>query len=115
MARCVARLQKLAPRLGTLDVTKRVGNNHVSGRRITGGALQKRREAVWLKDPRCASCRRVVQFPHGFELDHKVPLYQGGEDIEENCQVLCVYFEVVDGVKVKKGCHAEKTERDLKI
>ncbi|MNE68080.1 HNH endonuclease [compost metagenome] len=54
----------------------------------------------------------MVSYPGGFELDHKVPLFQGGADTDENCQILCVRFEVVEGRSVKAGCHAEKTQAD---
>lgn len=81
----------------------------VADRRITGRRLQARRMAVWKRDPTCAVCGRVVDFPGGFELDHKVPLFMGGEDVEANCQVLCVHFEMIDGQRIKKGCHTSKT------
>jgi 5-methylcytosine-specific restriction endonuclease McrA len=81
----------------------------VADRRITGRRLQARRLSVWQRDPTCAACGRVVDYPSGFELDHKVPLFMGGEDVEENCQVLCVHFEVIDGQRIKTGCHASKT------
>lgn len=81
----------------------------VADRRITGRRLQARRFAVWKMNPTCASCGRLVAYPQGFELDHKVPLFMGGEDVEANCQVLCVHFEVIDGLRVKTGCHASKT------
>lgn len=84
----------------------------VADRRITGRRLQARRYAVWLRNPTCAECGRVVPYPSGFELDHKVPLYQGGLDTEENCQVLCVHVEIVDGQRVKTGCHVEKSAAD---
>lgn len=81
----------------------------VADRRITGRRLQARRLAVWKREPTCAVCGRVVDYPRGFELDHKVPLFMGGEDIEANCQVLCVRFELVGGQRVKVGCHVTKT------
>lgn len=84
----------------------------VADRRITGRRLQARRLAVWRQDPTCAACGRVVNFPEGFELDHKVPLFMGGEDIEANCQVLCVNFELIEGQRIKKGCHASKTNAE---
>lgn len=82
--------------------------------RITGSKLQARRLRLWVKDPHCAICRKLCDFPGGFELDHKWPLYQGGPDTDDNCQVLCVSFDVVDGRKVKLGCHARKTVEDAK-
>jgi len=77
----------------------------VSDRRITGGTLQKRRLMMWTKDPRCAMCGRLTEYPHGFELDHIVPLYQGGEDVMENTQILCCGED---------GCHKTKTKSDMK-
>lgn len=75
-----------------------------SEQRMTGRRLQVRRERVWTNDPACAECGRVTDYPSGFELDHKVPLHQGGADTEANCQVLC---------SGPDGCHARKTARDL--
>ncbi|WP_235376383.1 HNH endonuclease signature motif containing protein [Pseudomonas nitroreducens] len=57
-------------------------------------------------------CRKLCAFPEGFELDHKVPLYLGGADTDENCQVLCVGFATIEGKRVKTGCHAQKTSED---
>jgi len=50
-------------------------------------------------------------FPGGFELDHKTPLYLGGADSDENCQLLCVEIGA-DGRKA--GCHIDKTAEDMK-
>jgi len=50
----------------------------------------KRRLKLWTQDPHCQNCRRLVDYPWGFELDHKMPLSQGGPDTEENSQVLCI-------------------------
>ena len=86
----------------------------VADRRITGRRLQARRLAVWTRDPSCAACGRVVAYPEGFELDHIVPLFMGGEDVEANCQVLCVHVEMVDGQRVKTGCHASKSAAEQK-
>ncbi|HBO3572498.1 HNH endonuclease signature motif containing protein [Pseudomonas aeruginosa] len=73
-------------------------------RRITGRKLQDRRLRVWAHNPCCVMCGKLCEFPGGFELDHKVPLFKGGEDTEENCQVLC---------SGPDGCHAKKTNTDL--
>lgn len=40
-----------------------------------------------------------------FQLDHKVPLFKGGEDTDENCQVLCS--------AKGKSCHDKKTAIDM--
>ncbi|HGW4115666.1 TPA: HNH endonuclease [Serratia marcescens] len=50
-------------------------------------------------------CGRLTEYPHGFELDHKVALHQGGADTDENCQILCCGDE---------GCHLKKTKADMK-
>lgn len=76
--------------------------------RLRGRQLQARRMKVWVKDPRCAHCRRLVEFSaipgHGFQLDHKVALVNGGPDTEANCQVLCIG---------PGSCHERKTAKDL--
>jgi len=70
-------------------------------KRIRGRALQARRLRVWSNDPHCKDCRALVEFPHGFELDHEQALVNGGEDTDENCAVRCL------------SCHERKTARDL--
>jgi 5-methylcytosine-specific restriction endonuclease McrA len=79
--------------------------------RVTGRALVARRLRLWSKDPHCASCGRLVDYPHGFELDHILPLHLGGTDHDSNCQILCVY---TDDLGRKAGCHADKTAAEAK-
>lgn len=69
----------------------------------------KRRLKLWTKDPHCQACRKLVDYPWGFELDHTVPLSQGGPDTEENSQVLCVWYDVHGN---KAGCHVEKSRQE---
>lgn len=80
--------------------------------RMAGRALQDRRMRMWSRDPCCAKCGQLTDIAKGaamgFELDHKVRLDQGGPDTDENCQVLCVWWQ--DGLK--RGCHAEKTKSE---
>lgn len=78
--------------------------------RVTGRALQRRRKELWAKDPHCAGCGRVVAYPHGFELDHTIPLHLGGTDTPDNWQLLCVHWEGDS----KLGCHNEKTVEEHK-
>jgi 5-methylcytosine-specific restriction endonuclease McrA len=96
----MAKLNTLQPRLGAQQ-NRLAGTSAV--KRMTGNGLQRRRLAVWTKSPHCAACGRLVQFPHGFELDHITPLHKGGADSEDNCQVLCA----------PNGCHDIKTRKDL--
>jgi 5-methylcytosine-specific restriction endonuclease McrA len=106
------KLRTVVPRVQMAE-SSRLTVPVIADRRITGRALQSRRYAVWLRDPRCAVCSIGVLYPRGFELDHKVRLADGGEDTEENCQVLCVRYELINGERVKAGCHAEKTAAGL--
>lgn len=103
----IARLPK--PKVATLDL--RVGSRlTVADVRITGRRLQARRWSLWKANPHCAMCGRFVGFsPDEFEVDHIVALGNGGQDVDENCQILCVWTDETG----KHGCHIDKTERDL--
>lgn len=57
---------------------------------------------MWTANPYCALCGRLVDFPNGFELDHRIALVNGGSDEDDNLQVLCTH-----------PCHEDKTRRDL--
>lgn len=61
---------------------------------------------MWKASPNCASCGRLTDYPDGFELDHIIPLSQGGPDTDDNCQILCAWF---DSAGSKRGCHASKS------
>lgn len=60
---------------------------------------------IWLRDgPNCAACGELIDITPGtarpFELDHTIPLWAGGKDIDSNRQCLCPL------------CHAGKTARE---
>lgn len=99
-------MRSLKSGLRTLSTSTRPAPT-LSEQRMAGRKLQDRRLRMWTKSPCCAACGRLTDYPHGFELDHKVRLDQGGEDTEANCQILCVY---VDDQGNKAGCHALKTK-----
>lgn len=84
-------------------------------KRITGRALQARRLRLWTDNPHCAACGRPTDITRGpnlqFELDHRVRLADGGDDTDENSQLLCMER---DSAGVKVGCHADKTAREGK-
>ena len=69
-------------------------------KRIKGRALQKRRLRMYLVDPYCNHCKHMTAHPRGYQIDHIVPLYKGGLDIDENLQLLCI------------DCHDKKTLED---
>lgn len=107
----MARLPTLKPRLKPAT-GRQLATTNTTEQRMTGSRLQARRYRLWLAAPVCVACGQVVSYPSGFELDHKVALFQGGADTDDNCQILCVRFDVVEGRQVKVGCHAEKTQAD---
>lgn len=47
---------------------------------------------------RCGMCENLL--PSCFEIDHKIPLWKGGEDNASNMWALC------------SACHAQKTENE---
>lgn len=98
----MARLRTLGSRV-PMAPSRQPANHRTGDNRMTGRRLQARRLRLWAADPHCAGCGRLVAM-HEFELDHKVALLNGGADVDENCQVLCVGPE---------GCHHRKTQADL--
>lgn len=60
-----------------------------------GAAWQAARDAHLLANPRCNSCRGVAT-----DVDHVVPLRDGGTSGPANLQSLC------------RGCHRRKTMRE---
>ena len=69
--------------------------------RLRGRKLQAARLRIWSQDPHCAMCRKLLAYPHGFELDHKQALHKDGSNDDENMQVLC------------HPCHQVKTAQDM--
>lgn len=68
--------------------------------RVRGRALQEKRKAFWLANPHCESCGAFTLYPHGFQIDHKIRLADGGDETIENSQLLCI------------ECHADKTAKE---
>lgn len=111
----VARLSTPKPRIATIN-TRRTGmleqstgerkpwgQSATAGLRLRGRALQERNNRIKVRDRyTCAGCGRVTT---ELQVDHRIPLSQGGKDVDDNCQLLCVN---TDGT----GCHAAKTKRE---
>lgn len=71
-----------------------------------GGAAERLRKRLRadLRDgrlARCAGCGGEF-LPSLVDIDHVTPIYQGGEDTDDNVQVLC-----------RDICHAVKTADDM--
>ena len=101
----MARLKTVFRDVGRIP--SRVRKSTTESVRIKGRALQSIRFDRWRSDPHCETCGRITAYPYGFEIDHIVPLYQGGADSDSNRQLLCV-----DGPDYE-GCHTAKTREDM--
>ena len=70
--------------------------------RLRGRKLQAARLRIWSADPHCARCRKLVAYPHGFDLDHITALHkEGSTNDDDNMQVLC------------PACHVKKSAVDM--
>ena len=99
------KLQRLAPRLGSMD-TRRIKTLEAKAGttpRIRGDAWMAIRRRVLVRDGyACQSCG-IVRMDN--EIDHRVPLEQGGSNDDDNLQPLCGGPD---------GCHARKTRAEAK-
>ena len=94
----MARLRMLKPLVRTARApmlqTIRQGN---SGKRLSGKRLQQRRQRILGRQPLCVDCEKAGRVTLAQELDHEVPLWEGGSDIEDNVAPRCI------------DCHKRKT------
>lgn len=105
------RLAKLSARVQTVNLSALRSSTQQPGKpwakspdaplRLRGRALQERNHRVRVRDAcTCQSCGVVTL--EG-EVDHVIPLSQGGSDDMSNLQWLCAGPD---------GCHAKKTKRE---
>jgi 5-methylcytosine-specific restriction enzyme A len=104
-----SRLRRFVPPQARLLINQRVdtkvrpstiqGNDH---QRIRGNALQRLRARMFAEDPLCAECRRQGRVREWNELDHIVPLNEGGTNEDSNYQGLCF------------DCHRIKTDEEIR-
>ena len=57
--------------------------------RLRGRKLQARRRRLLSANPLCEKCSTLDHPVAATELDHVVPLWKGGPDVEDNLQRLC--------------------------
>jgi len=78
----------------------------LSPKRLSGRALQTRNARIKLRDKyTCQVCKRLF-LEDQLEIDHLIPLAQGGGEQDANLQSICKTFEG------HQGCHAMKTARE---
>lgn len=71
--------------------------------RLRGRALQARRLRKWTEaGGLCATCGGLTEYPKGFELDHRVPLFKGGPDTEDNLQILCIEDHLIKSISERE-------------
>lgn len=89
-------MKTLKPSIRTLDA--RVAKQGAAAQRLRGNTRAAVVRRLSRERPRmCAECYRGGKVRLGEELDHVVPLWQGGSNDLANLQWLC------------KPCHADKT------
>jgi 5-methylcytosine-specific restriction enzyme A len=69
---------------------------------VVGRALQKRNARILRDNPLCGTCTAIGRIRAAVEIDHIIPLHQGGQDIESNLQGLCI------------PCHEAKSAREAR-
>lgn len=91
----------LKPRIGTVSLSRvAVAPRAGLTPRLRGDAGVRRR-LRWLNEhPLCVHCEQRGRVSAAAEVDHVVPLSEGGADDDSNLQSLCV------------PCHKEKTARE---
>ncbi|MFN6993727.1 MAG: HNH endonuclease [Aquincola tertiaricarbonis] len=90
------RLQTLAPRLAKLQPRLQPAQP-VEQQRTRGRRWMEIRDRILRRDPLCVPCQAKGVVQASQQVDHRIPLEQGGTDDDANLQGIC------------KACHVEKT------
>lgn len=88
-------MKTLKPRVATHQ-GQRVKSHEIE-RQAVGRTWQRIRAQVLSANPACAVCRAAGRWTEAREVDHVVPLWDGGTDALANLQGLCI------------ACHAQKS------
>ena len=98
MIKPMPKLTRLNSKVATINTDKAAT---FSVNRITGRELGRIRKRIAVRD--MCVCQRCHQPTSEFEIDHRIPLFMGGSDSDENRQLLCI------------ACHKLKSLEDLKL
>ena len=89
-------LVTLKPRVQTIIQTR----NPEAEQRIRGRKWMSIRARWFSNHPLCIECKRVGRVSVASQLDHIIPLIDGGKDDDSNYQSLCV------------SCHSKKSSKE---
>ena len=97
-------MRMLKPMLATLNTSRvKTLTARIGATERTRGSKWVKIRAKWLSaHPVCVMCEAKGYARPATQLDHIIPLWQGGKDDESNYQSLCV------------PCHDEKTAEEAK-
>ena len=93
-------MNTLKPRVHTLGAT--TARSHTQTVRIRGNSLYAIRREHFDAHPLCVTCEEEGRTALATELDHIIPLWEGGHESEANRQGLC------------EDCHKAKTAEEAK-
>jgi 5-methylcytosine-specific restriction protein A len=94
------RVAVLQPRLKPATVKE-----HVRRRNLSGGAWETLRQRILKRDGgmcQCDECKRLNRVSIAHEVDHRIPLWEGGTDHPSNLQA------------INRDCHQAKTAVEAK-
>ncbi len=74
-----------------------------------GWRWQKRRESILNREPLCRPCKQAGRIASATEIDHIIPLAQGGTDQADNLQPICHACHEAKTRTERRGVHAVAT------
>lgn len=96
------KIATLKPRVGIADLSIARPLQPSNAGRMRGRRLQALRKRWFAANPLCCLCEQRGVTTLATELDHKLALFLGGRDVDENRWGLCAQ------------CHRDKTDRELR-
>ena len=101
----MSRLQTLKPRIGVAKLSRvaTMTTDNTGAGRKRGSAGVRDRERIRKRDcGLCQECKRQGRTTRGVDVDHVVPLWEGGSDEDSNKELLCT------------ACHQAKSAEEAK-